>query len=617
MQEDPKVKQSQRSSDAPRLPNKPWSFIWYFITQYRWALGLMLLLEIGQKATQILVPYAFKEILDGALAYKGEAPQIMEYLKSDIWFFVLVSVGTVIFARSSGALLVLVGPSLRQLVRLSLYHFLQHHSHRYFISHFAGSLANRINEISMSVNHGLWTVMFDFMPITISFGVSIYLLYNAHVGLALFLAGWIAIYIVVSFFLARKAQRYAKNFAAARSKTTGHIVDAVTNVMNTKLFAALPYERSRLDSQLVKEKNQARTTFWFMEKMRWFQFGSALLLQVGLILLALRYFSQGSLTVGNFAMAASLGLLLINDARGLSRRFLEFFEYLGNITDGVGIIVNSHEIVDPEGAEDLQVSKGEIRFKDVNFSYGGNASVFEKLNVTIQPGEKVGLVGFSGSGKTTFANLILRLFEPNSGKILIDEQDIADCTQDSLRAQISMIPQDPMLFHRSLRENIRYGKLDASDQVIEEAAEKANAHEFIQKIPEKYEALVGERGVKLSGGQRQRVAIARAIVKNAPVLLLDEATSSLDSVTEKSIQTALENVMQDKTVIVIAHRLSTISHMDRILVFKDGKIIEDGSHEELLSKNGHYGLLWKMQAGGFLPAHEEDAKDQDPSWMNH
>ena len=263
--------------------------------------------------------------------------------------------------------------------------------------------------------------------------------------------------------------------------------------------------------------------------------------------------------------------------------------------------MKSHDIVDVHNAKPLNLESGNIQFKDVTFAYNDGQPVFSGLNVTIPHGQRVGLVGFSGSGKTTFTQLILRMYELNSGSIFVDGQNIHDVTQSSLREQISMIPQEPMLFHRTLMENIRYGKLNATDEEVIAAAQAARAHDFIMSLPLKYESLVGERGVKLSGGQRQRIAIARAILKNSPIQMLDEATSSLDSVTEKSIQGAFEILMKDKTVIVVAHRLSTISHLNRILVFDSGKIIEDGTHDELLAKDGHYALLWKMQAGGFLP----------------
>jgi ATP-binding cassette subfamily B protein len=311
-------------------------------------------------------------------------------------------------------------------------------------------------------------------------------------------------------------------------------------------------------------------------------------------------------------MAASLGLLVIEQARGLSRKFLEFFEYLGNVADGVGIIVRPHEVLDSPGAGALAVTRGEIRIEGIHFAYTPGHPVFSGLDLVIRPHEKVGFVGFSGSGKSTLVNLVLRLFELQDGRILIDGQDIRDVTQESLRAAIAMIPQDPMLFHRTLMENIRYGRLEASDDEVREAARQAHAHEFIAATEEGYASLVGERGVKLSGGQRQRIALARAILKDAPILLLDEATSALDSVTERSIQDSLERLMREKTVVVIAHRLSTLAHLDRIVVFHEGRIVEDGRHAELLARNGHYARLWSMQAGGFLPDREiGEAEDEE------
>jgi ATP-binding cassette subfamily B protein len=259
------------------------------------------------------------------------------------------------------------------------------------------------------------------------------------------------------------------------------------------------------------------------------------------------------------------------------------------------------EIQDMPGAKDLVVRKGEIVFSQVHFRYKNAEPLFENKSVTIEPGQKVGLVGYSGGGKTTFVNLILRLYDVTGGHILIDGQDIKEVTMDSLRTNIGMIPQEPTLFHRSLMENIRYGYLDATDEEVIAASKQAHAHEFIEKLPKGYHSLVGERGVKLSGGQRQRIAIARAILKDAPILLLDEATSQLDSITEKYIQNALWQLMKEKTTIVIAHRLSTLLNMDRILVFDNGKIIEDGNHQELLAKGGHYKALWDAQVGGFLP----------------
>jgi ATP-binding cassette subfamily B protein len=593
------------AEDAPRLSRSPWRFALYFYLKSRNTLAAIFLFEAAQAACTILLPYAVKEIIDAVTLANQTGADIFTASKDGLILFALLNLGIVLFSRASGAMLVLTGPFLRAEIRKSLFSFLQHHSHRYFISHFAGSLASRIAEVSMSCMHALWTITFDFYPLIIKSLVALILLFNASGELALALSLWLGIYVYVSYLLARRCRVYAQDFAEARSLVTGKVVDSVTNVMNAKMFARRQYEEDYLTDYLNHEVNHALRTYWYMEKLRWFQFTAAMVLMIAMVGYALKIWSEGNMTVGEFSMVAGLAIMLIEAARGLSRSFLEFFEYLGNISDGVSVFVQSHEIVDQPDAPVLQVTRGEIVFDDVSFIYQEGLQVFTHLSVNIEPKQQVGLVGFSGSGKSTFVNLILRLFEAQGGTIKIDGQNILDVTQDSLRENVSMIPQDPQLFHRSLMENIRYGRLEASDDEVIEAAKKAQAHEFILQTELQYESLVGERGVKLSGGQRQRIAIARAILKDSPILILDEATSSLDSVTEKKIQLGLENLMQGRTVVVVAHRLSTISHMDRILVFDQGMIIEDGSHQQLLLRDGHYAHLWNMQAGGFLPEKDQ------------
>ena len=593
------------AENAPRLPHSPWRFALFFYLKSRYTLAAIFVFEAAQAACTIMLPYAIKEIIDAVTLANQSGMDIFTASKDALILFALLNLGIVLFSRGSGAMLVMTGPYLRREIRRTLFSYLQHHSHRYFITHFAGSLANRIAEVSMSSMHALWTVVFDFYPLIIKSAVALFLLINASDELALVLSLWLGIYVYVSYLLAKRCRVYAQDFAEARSLVTGKVVDSVTNVMNAKMFARRQHEEDYLTDYLNHEVDHALRTYWYMEKLRWFQFTAAMVLMIAMVGYALKIWSEGDMTVGEFSMVAGLAIMLIEAARGLSRSFLEFFEYLGNITDGVSIFVQSHEIVDQPDAPALQVTRGEIAFDDVSFTYKEGLQVFENLSVTIEPKQQVGLVGFSGSGKSTFVNLILRLFEAQGGAIRIDGQNILDVTQDSLRENISMIPQDPQLFHRSLMENIRYGRLEASDDEVIEAAKKAHAHEFIMQTEKQYDSLVGERGVKLSGGQRQRIAIARAILKDSPILILDEATSSLDSHTEKQIQLGLETLMQGRTVVVIAHRLSTISHMDRILVFDKGKIIEDGSHQQLLLRDGHYAHLWNMQAGGFLPEKDD------------
>jgi ATP-binding cassette subfamily B protein len=607
MSQSPKTASFRRAADAPALPATTVRFILHCLAGFRGWVVLMAILETGQAASSILVPYAIKQIMDG-VAHGMAGASILHALREPLLLFAGLNIAEILFSRASGAVLIIVGPRLRQRTTRSLYAYLQYHSARYFGEHFAGALAHRISETAMSVNHTVWAVLFDFWPIAITFGVSITLLFRAHQELGLFVAGWMLIYVLVSYWLATRCQPYAQSYAATRSQVNGKIVDAVTNILSTQLFARRRHEREYLDGYLETEVQAGRRTFWYMERVRWFQFIAAAALKVGTVYYALTLWDGGLIGVGDFAMSASLALLIIGDARNLSRRFLEFFEYVGNIANGVHTIVRPHEIVDAPDAKPLRVTQGRIEFRDVRFGYTPERPVFDGLNVVIEPGQRVGLVGFSGSGKSTFVGLILRYYEPQAGQILLDGTDIAQTTQDSLHEQVGLIPQDPTLFHRSLRENIGYGRLEASDEDIAAAARLAHADEFIRSIREGYASEVGERGVKLSGGQRQRIAIARVMLKDAPILILDEATSSLDSITEKAIQENLERLMGRKTVIAIAHRLSTIAHLDRILVFDQGRIVEDGNHESLLNRRGFYYRLWTMQAGGFLP---EDAAPGD------
>lgn len=312
-------------------------------------------------------------------------------------------------------------------------------------------------------------------------------------------------------------------------------------------------------------------------------------------------YGKGLISIGDFALILGLSMELGHMMWYTMFQVDQFNQALGKCRQSLRALILPHDIQDKNEATQLIVTEGQIDFVQVKFHYRGTETLFQNKSVTIAAGQKVGLVGYSGSGKSTFVNLILRLYEVVDGQILIDGQDIRDVTQHSLRRAIAMIPQDPTLFHRSLLDNIRYGRPDATDEEVIAASEKAHAHEFISQLPQGYGALVGERGVKLSGGQRQRIAIARAILKNAPILMLDEATSQLDSITESNIQASLWELMQHKTTLVIAHRLSTLLQMDRILVFDKGHIVEDGTHAQLLKQGGLYKTLWDAQVGGFLP----------------
>lgn len=324
------------------------------------------------------------------------------------------------------------------------------------------------------------------------------------------------------------------------------------------------------------------------------------MLRVGLVALALYLWHLGKIDVGQLVMVATLGLMIVAQCSFLSMQFMHFFEFVGNIENSLNTLLQPHEMPDRQDAQPALIDKGSIHFRNVDFSYNPGKPIFRHFNLDIPAGQRVGIVGLSGSGKSTLLNLLLRSYDPQGGTIEVDGLNVLGMTQQSLHTHIALIPQEPGLFHRSLRENIGYGDVQASDEQIAQAAQRAHAHEFILQMPEGYDALIGERGVKLSGGQRQRIAIARALLKNAPILVLDEATASLDSETESLIQNSLDDIMADKTVLVVAHRLSTLAHLDRIVVLDNGSIVEDGNHAQLLEQQGLYYRLWQHQPDGLL-----------------
>ncbi|MBO6550879.1 MAG: ABC transporter ATP-binding protein [Rhizobiales bacterium] len=401
---------------------------------------------------------------------------------------------------------------------------------------------------------------------------------------------------------------------------TGRLVDSYTNIQTVKLFAGNDFEDKFVATGIKEHTKEIQNLFRYFTLM-WlslFTINGALLIGVGSLTI---YLWQNSvITIGEVAMVLPLTIQLKNMATWMMEIANGVFENVGTVEEGMETISKSLTVTDETDAKDLSVSKGKIQFKDVEFDYGDyqtedddkNLPVIEGLNLTIEPGQKVGLVGRSGAGKSTLVNLVLRLYDLKSGAITIDGQNIASCTQQSLRRQIGMVTQDTSLLHRSIRDNLIYGTTGATEEDMINAAQKAEALDFIKGLSDGkggtgFDTLVGDRGVKLSGGQRQRIAIARVLLKNAPILILDEATSALDSEVEAMIQRQLTNMMEEKTVIAIAHRLSTIAEMDRLIIMDQGKIIEDGSHDELIKKdNGVYAKLWARQSGGFLGADKEE-----------
>ncbi len=500
-------------------------------------------------------------------------------------------------------------PKLRAVIANKAMDSLIDQSHHYYQHHFSGSLANKVNDLTNSIPSLIRIIIDRFFSHGLALMIAIITLWKVNAYFALFILTWTLACLIGALCCSKHFTGLARAWSELGSSITGKVVDVLSNMLSLRLFAAKNQEKQGL-GHIFEQTTQAEQKLHKAYLWLWICVGHSFLIFQGFNFYFLcKGRQEGWITVGDFALVLMLNIAIIEGLWEVLNDFSEFSTLWGRISQALKTLLHKPDIQDLDHAKVLTVSEGSICFEKVKFHYKGTEALFNNKSVRIEPGQKVGLVGYSGSGKSTFVHLILRLYDIQEGRILIDNQNIQTVTQDSLHLNIAMIPQDPSLFYRTLMENIRYGRVGASDEEVIEAAQKAHAHAFISQLPQGYASLVGERGVKLSGGQRQRIAIARAILKNAPILILDEATSQLDSVTEGDIQDSLWALMQNKTTLVIAHRLSTLLHMDRILVFDQGKIVEDGTHAVLLASEGLYKTLWSAQVGGFLPDH----KDKDKS----
>ncbi len=482
-----------------------------------------------------------------------------------------------------------------------LYQALAMHSYSFFSNNFSGSLVRKVQRTGMAFGTIVSILLYNGLQLVITIIVAVVLTYAKSPALSAVFIVWLALIFVFNYFFAKRFQVLREKRAKADSEATGALSDAITNSTNVLLFNGFEHERGLIDSTLFKLAG-LRTRVWTYGVWSWQIQGIFIwVVEVIALLFLFSGWKAGRYSVGDFALVQLIIIQLANAVWSVGQSFRDWMEATADCKEMLDIINTPYEIVDVPGAKVLNATAGEIVFNKVKFNYNETRTVLPDFSLNIKPGEKIALVGSSGAGKSTIVKLLFRFYDVTAGKILIDGQNIAKVTQESLRNAISLVPQDPLLFHRSLMDNIRYGRRDATDEEVYAAAKKAHCHEFISALSDGYKTFVGERGIKLSGGERQRVAIARAILKNAPILVLDEATSSLDSESEMLIQQALEELMRDKTVIVIAHRLSTIAKMDRIIVMENGKIIDQGTHASLIKKRGGvYKKLWSIQAGGFI-----------------
>ena len=485
----------------------------------------------------------------------------------------------------------------------------------FYQDEFAGRIATKVMQTALAVRD-VWMILADILVFVVIYFVTMVAVVGSFdLWVLVPFLGWLALYVLALWYFVPRLGRVAKEQADARSLMTGRITDAYTNIATVKLFSHARREAGYAKSAMQEFMRSVHAQMRLVSGFEVVNHTLSMMLIAATAGVTLWLWTRGGVGIGAVAAATAMALRLNGISHWIMWEFAALFENIGTVQDGINTLARRRSVVDRADARPLEVSRGEIRFERVDFAYGGERKVIDDLSLVIRPGEKIGLVGRSGAGKSTVVNLLLRFYDVERGRILIDGQDIAGVTQDSLRASIGMVTQDTSLLHRSVRENIVYGRPDADDAQMIAAAKRAEAHDFVQSLVDPkgrsgYDAHVGERGVKLSGGQRQRIAIARVMLKDAPILLLDEATSALDSEVEQAIQASLYTLMEGKTVVAIAHRLSTIAAMDRLIVMDRGRIVEEGTHRSLLERGGIYARLWAHQSGGFLGEEADDEPAQ-------
>lgn len=592
---------STAAAQSELLPARPARFLWHYICQPPWHFGGLLVLIIGAAGCAVAVQYGMKLLVD--------AMSTDQRTQADVWtplglFIGLIAVEN-LFWRLGGWLGCRTVVASVVDIRVDLFRHLTGHPMRYFTEHFAGALGNRITALGTAAGQIYGGLAWKILPPIVDFIGAIVVLFTVDWRMAATLIGFVAVVaaIITGFGIRGRAKH--QRFAAQAARVGGELVDAVSNVWTIKAFAARDRESARLAQEIGHEAVAHRRSWMYVEKARVIHDICLSIMAGGMLIWAISAWRGGAVSAGDVVLVSALTFRILHGSRDLALTLVDTTQQLGAIADTLQIILQPHAL--PDADAPLALAEGDVRFEGVRFAYPDRPAVIEALDLHIPAGQKVGIVGPSGAGKSTLIALIQRLDDVESGRVLIDGQDIRSVSQDSLRDRIAVVPQETALFNRSIADNIRYGRPEASDAEVHTAARHAFCDGFIRELPQGYNTLVGERGVMLSGGQRQRLGIARAFLKDAPILILDEATSALDTESEAEIQSALDHLMRGRTVLAVAHRLSTVIGFDRIVVLQDGRIVEDGSPAELRGRGGVFDSLWQRQAAGFEQPVAEDA----------